>query len=197
MDAIKRYGTDFENAREDIIFGIREGLEEGIKEGIKDGFLDGIKDCLTIGFSNISKTDFKSFKEILVDAFENASDKSIRSSIKKIVRHEYKSTLDPSFKKYMEKACSNMLDELRNSNLRLDSEGAGDMKDIIAFSIEKISEEFEKIHNKVRERLPTDMIFGSAVDGIQEGFQETFDENIKTCEERINREIDKKVIVVV
>lgn len=201
MDEIKssisRYCIDFESIREDIISGIKEGVEEGIKEGIKKGFLDGIKDCLKLGFFKIGKHEIKSFKKILVDAFGNASEKSIRLSIKKIVRSKYKSILDPSFKKYMETACNNVVEEIRNSKIRLDSSGAKDIKILVSFSTNKINEKFEKIGNDVREKLPTDAIFGSAVDGIQDGLQETINENIKICEERFNREIDKKIISVV
>ncbi len=192
-DSISRYSSDFENVRDDIISGIEEGVKEGIKEGIKKGFLDGIKDCLYLGFFNIDKHNIKSFKKILVDTSGNASRKSVRSSIKKIVRSKYEAMLDPSFKKYMEKSCNNMIEKLRQSKTRLDSNGAKEMKDFLSFSTKKISGKFEEISNEVRKRLPTDIIFGSAVDGIQEGFEETFNENIKTCEERIDNEIDNKV----
>ncbi len=195
-DSISRYSANFESLRDDIVSGIKEGVEEGIKEGVKKGFIDGIKDCLDLGFSNIGKVKIKTFKKILVDAFGNASEKSIRSSIKKTVEKEYKSMINSSVKKYMEKTCNTMVETIRTSTIRLDSKSSKDIKDLLTLSTKKISDEIGEINNKVREKLPTDIIFGSVVDGMQEGFEETFNENIKICEERIGREIEKKATSV-
>lgn len=85
-----------------------------------------------------------------------------------------------------------MVETIRTSTIRLDSKSSKDIKDLLTLSTKKISDEIGEINNKVREKLPTDIIFGSVVDGMQEGFEKTFNENIKICEERIGREIEKK-----
>ncbi len=190
--SIGRYSTDFESARDDIVSGMREGFEEGLKEGIKKGFCDGIKDY----FSNAGDVEIKTLEKILIDAFENASEKSIRSSIKKIVIRKYKAVVDPSFKKYLEKACNGAVEEIRTSKVQIDSSSAKIAKDLLAKLTGDISKKVGEISSKFREKFPTDVVFGSAVDGIQEGFEETFNENIKKCEERIGSEIDNKVIHV-
>ncbi len=193
---ISRYSANFGSVRDDIVSGIKEGVEEGIKEGIKKGFIDGIKGCLDVGFFNLDKAKIKSFKKILVDAFGSASEKSIRSSIKKIVKIEYKSIIDSSVKKYMEKACNTIVEEIRKSKIQLDSKSSKDLKNLVGMSTKKISDGIGEINNKLREKLPIDIIFGSAVDGIQEGFEETFNENIKICEDKIGHEIEKKITSV-
>ncbi len=192
-DSINRYSTDFESVKDDIVSGIKEGFEEGIKEGIKKGFCDGIKDCLEFGFFNMDKVKIKSFNKILADAFGNASEKSIRIAIKKTVKRECKSIMDPSFKKYMEKACNTVTEEIKSSKVQLDGGNAEEIKNLVNLSIKKITEKIGKITDDVREKLPTDIIFGSVVDGIQENFDETFNENIEICKERVNREIDNKI----
>lgn len=192
-DLISRYGTDFESVRNDIVSGIKEGFEEGIKEGIKKGFCDGIKDCLKFGFFNMDKIKIKSFNKILADAFGNASEKSISNVIKKTVKRECKSIVDPSIKKYMEKACNTVTEEIKSSKVQLEGGNAKEIKNLLNLSIKKIKEKIGKITNDVREKLPTDVIFGSVVDGIQENLEETFNENIEICKERVNREIDTKI----
>jgi flagellar biosynthesis/type III secretory pathway protein FliH len=191
-DSISRYSADFESVRDDIVSGIKEGFEEGLKEGIKKGFCDGIKDY----FSNNGNVEIKSLEKILKDAFENASEKSIRSTIKKIVIRKYKTIVDPSFKKYLEKACNRAVEEIRNSKVQIDGSRAKNAKDLLAKLTEEISKKVGEISSKFREKFPTDIVFGSAVDGIREGFEETFNENIKKCEERIGNEIDNKVTYV-
>ncbi len=188
-DTISRYSTDFESARDDIVSGIKEGFEEGLKEGIKKGFLDGVKGCLL----NTDNVEIKSLEKILKDAFGNASEKSIRSSIKKIVKRKYKDIVDPSFKKYLEKACNKAVEEIRTSKVQMDNSSAKNAKELLVKSTEEISKKVGEISGKFRKKFPTDIIFGSAVDGIQEGFEETFNGNIKKCEERIGHEIDDKV----
>ena len=198
MDAIKasinRYSADFESISNDIISGAKEGFKEGLKEGIKKGFVDGMKDCLNLGLFNTGKFEVKSFRKILVDSFGNASRNSIRSFIKKIVKREYAAVVEPSFKKYMETACNNVIGTIKNTKTRLDSSDANGLKDLLALSAKKLNEKIKDISSKFREKFPTDIVFGSAVDGLQENFENTLNENIGTCKERINTEIDKKII---
>jgi len=191
--SISQYGNDFERVREDIVSGIREGFEEGLKEGIKTGFCDGIKDCLEVGFFNVDKAKIKSYEEILENAFENASRKSISSFIKNNTKKEYISNIDPVFKKYMEYSCTTLVEEIKNFKINLDRNSAKNLKIILSASKKKIAEEMGGIKDKIIEKLPTDIVFGSAIDGIQEGFQESFDDSIKICENRIDGEIENKV----
>lgn len=193
-DPINSYSTNFESVRDDVISGINEGFKEGIKEGVEKGFRAGIKDCLNVGFFGIDKSEIKSYRKILEDAFGNASKKSIRSFVKKNMRKKYESTIDPIFKKYMEKACDTLVEEVRTSSIQLERSASKDIKKLIAFSASNINKVFGVITNKVRKELPMDIIFASAVEGLQEGFQVTINENVKICEQRLNREIDNKII---
>ncbi len=93
----------------------------------------------------------------------------------------------------MEKACNKAVEEIRNSKVEIDNSSAKNAKDLLVKSAEEISKKVGEISGKFRKKFPTDIIFGSAIDGIQEGFEETFKENIKKCEERIGHEIDDKV----
>jgi len=200
MDTIKasidRYSADFESISNDIISGAEEGFKEGLKEGIKKGFVDGIKDCLQLGLFNTGKFEVKSFRKILVDAFGSASRNSIRSFVKKIVKREYTAVVEPSFKKYMETACNNVIGTIKNTKARLDSSDANALKELLALSTKKLNEKIKGTSSKFRENFPTDIVFGSAVDGLQENFENTLNENIGTCKERISTEIEKKIISI-
>ncbi len=193
-DSIGRYSAEFESIRDDIISGAKEGFKDGLKEGIKKGFVDGMKDCLDWGLFNTGRFEVKGFRKILVDAFGSASENSIRSSIKKIVKREYTTVVEPSFKKYMETACDDAVDAIKGIKVKLDSSGASDIKELLAVSAGKLNEKIGEISGKFRENFPTDIVFGSAVDGVQECFENTLNENIGVCKERINNEIDKKII---
>jgi hypothetical protein len=192
-DLLTNYSTDFECIRNDIISGAEEGFKEGLKEGIKKGFVDGIKDFLNMGLFNTGRFEVKSFRKILVDAFGSASKNSIRSFIKKIVKREYAAVVEPSFKKYMETACNNVAEAIKNTKIKLDTSEVNALKDLLALSTKKLNEKIGEISSKFRENFPTDIVFGSAIDGLQEDFEDTLNENIGTCKECINIEIDKKI----
>jgi hypothetical protein len=200
MDAIKgsidSYSADFESIGNDIISGAEEGFKEGLKEGMKKGFVDGIKDCLKLGLFDTRRYEVKSFRKIVVDAFGSASKNSMRSFIKKIVKREYAAVVEPSFKKYMETACNNVVEIIKNTKVKLDSSDANALKDFLDLSTKKLNKKFGEISSRFRENFPTDIVFGSAIDGIQEDFEDTLNENIGTCKERISTEIDKKTISI-
>jgi hypothetical protein len=189
--SIDSYCRTYETMTEDILAGIEEGFEEGLKEGIKKGFVDGLKECLTLGFDNVP---VKSLDAIMDDAFGKASDTTIRSTIKRIVSREYRSCIGSAFKKEMEEACAKAAEDIKNARVQLDSSAAEGLKGCVDFSVRNIKDCIGKACDTTRKRLTTDLLFGSLFDGLQDGFNQDLEENIKACKEKLDREIDGKVV---
>ena len=190
-ESIDRYGSDFKTTRDDIAAVIREGFIDGVREGMKKGFIDGVKDYLKL--RHLDAGEAKNFERIVRGAAESALKETTGSIIKETVKGECIAVAGPPFESYMKRACSKIIEEIKNSKEELDNRSAEALKGALALTVKKINDGFGDISTRVRSELPTDVIFGNAVDGVQDGLKELLGENIKTCEERIQGEIDSKI----
>jgi hypothetical protein len=183
------YRISYGKTAKEIREGIDEGFNEGYKEGIKQGFIDGVKECLATGFNDI---EVKSTEETLKYAFETASDESINVSITRAVSRKYRERIGPPFKKKMEEACSKVVEDIRRGDFELDKLPASELKICVGTSVQKIKECVDSAFEGIRKNLPEDLVFGSVLNGLQDGFDNDLEENLQTCKNRICKEIDEK-----
>ena len=184
------YSSSYGKTAEEIREGIDEGFSEGYREGIKQGFIDGVKECMATGFSNI---EVKSTEETLKCAFETASDEAVNVSITRAVSNKYREKIGPSFKKKMEEACNNVVEDIRKADFELEKISASELKICIDASVKKIKECIDSSFEGIREYLPENLVFGSIFNGLQDGFDNDLEEKLKACEIRICKEIDNKI----
>jgi len=103
-------------------------------------------------------------------------------------------TIGTVFKKEMEKACEKAVMNIRNADVTLDKVSAFELKLSLKESIKNIRESIGHSCEKIREKITTDMVFGSFLEGLQDGLDQDLEENLETCEIKIWQEIDSKVI---
>ncbi|AKB18678.1 hypothetical protein [Methanosarcina sp. WWM596] len=187
---VNDYCSKYETMAKDIREGMDEGFNEGLSEGIKKGFVAGIRECMDKGFDEI---EVKCMKEILKDAFKTSSDETTRFRIKHTVGNKYREKISPSFKKKMEEACDKAIEEIKNTDFELDKRPASGLKSCVETSVKKIKECIGNSCGDMRKKFPTDLIFGSFFDCLQDEFNRDLDENLEACEKRICKEIDNKI----
>ena len=186
---VNDYCSRYETMAKDIREGMDEGFNEGLREGIRQGFVAGIRECMATGFDNIY---VKSMEEILKDASKNSSDETIRVTIKQTVSNEYREKISPSFKRKMEEACGKAVEEIKKADFEMDMRPASGLKNCFCASVKKIKECIGNTCGDIRKNFPTDVIFGSFFDSLQDEFNKDLDENLDACEKRICKEIDRK-----
>lgn len=187
---VNDYCSRYETMAKDVREGMDEGFNEGLREGIKQGFIAGVRECMATGFDNIC---VKSMEEILNDASKKSSDETMRVTIKRTVSNEYREKISPSFKRKMEEICNKAVEEIKNADFELDNRPASSLKNCVCTSVKKIKECIGNTCADIRKNFPTDVIFGSFFDSLQDEFNKDLDENLDTCEKRICKEIDCKI----
>lgn len=187
---VNDYCSKYEIMANDIREGMEEGFNEGFREGIKQGFVAGVRECMVTGFGNI---DVKGMEEILKGAFETASDEAIRITVRRTASNEYREKISPSFKKKMEEACNNAVEEIKNTDFELEEMSSSKLKNCVDTSVKKIRGHIGNACGGAKKKPPTDMIFKLFFDTLQEEFNRDLDENLKACEKRICKEIDNKI----
>ncbi len=184
------YRSSYGKTAEEIREGMDEGFSEGYREGIKQGFIDGVKECMATGFNNI---EVKSTEETLKCAFETASDEAVNVSITQAVSRKYREKIGPSFKKKMEEACNNVVEDIRKADFEMEKIYASELKICVDASVKKIKECIDSAFEGIKENLPENLVFGSIFNGLQDGFDNDLEEKLKACEIRICKEIDNKI----
>ena len=193
------YCSSYETMVEDILEGMEEGFHEGLREGIKKGFLAGVCACRTTGFDNL---DVKCMERILKDACKTALDETTSDettsdpmyiTIKQTVSNEYRAKIGPSFKQKMEEACNKAVEEIRDADIELDKRSAFELKSCVDTSAKTIQVCVGNACGSMRKNIPTDVVFGSFLDCLQDEFNKDLKNNLKVCEERICKEIDCKL----
>lgn len=187
---LEEYHANYEKTAKEICEGIDEGFNEGYKAGIKKGFIEGVKECIASGFNNI---EVKSTEETLRYAFKTSSDEAITVSITRAVSRKYREKIGPPFKKKMEKICNTVVEDIKKADFELEEIPASELKICVDASVKKIRECIDNAFEGVRKNLPEDLIFGSIFNGLQDGFDNDLEENLKACEKRIYKEIDTKI----
>jgi len=188
-DSLNGYCSSYEKIAKDICEGIDEGFNEGLRKGIKKGFVAGVKECRLTGFDNI---EVKNMEEILKCAFDTASDETY-STAKQAISHKYLAKVAPSFKQKMEEACNKAVEEIKDADFELDKKSAFCTKSCVDASVKKITACIGNVCADMKKKFSTDVTFGSFFDRLQGVFNSELEKNLKTCEERICKEIDNKV----
>jgi len=184
------YCRSYETVVKDILEGMDEGFSEGLREGIKKGFAAGVSECRTAGFDNL---DVKCLERILKDACETASDETVCVTIKQTVSNEYRAKIGPSFKQKMEEACKKAVEEIRDADIELDKRSASELKGCVDASAKTIKVCVGNACGSMRNNFPTDVVFGSFLDCLQDEFNKDLKKNVEVCEKRICKEIDCKL----
>ena len=188
--SLNNYCSSYEAIAKEIHEGIDEGFNEGLNEGIKQGFIDGIKECRATGFDNI---DIKNTEEILKMAFKMASDEAIDITVRQTVSNEYREKIGPSFKKRMEEACSNAVEEIKSTDFELDEVSASKLKNRVDVSVKRVKECISSTCGNMKKNLPTNVILRLFFECLKSEFNRDLEENLETCEKRICKEIDSKI----
>ncbi|MFY1112556.1 MAG: hypothetical protein AB3K77_12855 [Methanosarcinaceae archaeon] len=188
--SLDNYCRSYETVVKDILEGMDEGFNEGLREGIKKGFVAGVSESRTAGFDNL---DVKCLERILENACETASDEAVCIAIKQTVSNEYRAKIGPSFKQKMEKACNKAVEEIRDADIELDKRSASELKGCVDASAKTIKVCVGDACGSMRKNFPTDVVFRSFFDCLQDEFNKDLNKNLKVCEERICKEIDCKL----
>jgi len=189
--SIECYRSSYDGLAADVFAGVEEGFYKGVKEGIKRGFVEGIQECLMVGIDNI---DAKKADDIIKDALQDASTGAFSTAIQSTAREEYRAVVGPYFKHFMRDACDKAVNDIHDDPARIERSSATFLKCCVGESMERIKACVGSTCDMFRKKTPTDKLFGSFLDGLQDVFNKDLDDGLKACEERIDKEIDGKVV---
>lgn len=157
-----------------IIEGISEGVKEGVVEGLKRGVKDGLKECLVKGFINIGPEDIQ---DILYDIPEEIVKNSVKEGAKQVFK--------VSTERYVQRVCQKLVDRIKKGDIKLSKAQIG-----AVLGLFKRGE--QEAVKKIVERLPNNPLLKAIVAGVRGALEESLEENLEACGERIRREIESK-----
>lgn len=178
MDKVEKTISDYQdyirNITEEIVEGVSQGVREGVANGLKRGAKTALEDCLTKGFVNIGQEDIEDIQDILQDI--------PGAIVKNAAKEGSKHIFDEVSKKYIQRLCQEIIDEIRNQDVRLSEDQAEGILDFIkSRGLETVS--------GMTERLPDNSLLRKAVAGTQEALEEGLDRDLTACRGRIIKEI--------
>lgn len=175
MDKVEKTISDYqdyiENITEEIVEGVSQGVREGVANGLKRGVKTALEDCLTKGFVNIGQEDIQ-------DILQDIPEAIVKNAVKEGSKHIFEKVS----KEYIQRLCQELIDKIRNQDVRLSEDQTKGILDLIK------SSGYETV-SRMTERLPDNTFLRKTVAGTQEALEEGLDRNLTACRERIIKEI--------
>jgi hypothetical protein len=171
VDSHNGYITSISNG---VIEGVAEGVKEGVASGLRKGVVDGLKECLTEGFLEVGADD-------ITDLLEDIRDKIIKSSIREVTRQVFTEITEP----YSQRVCQTLVEKIKERDIRIPV-------DQTTYALGYMKKNEEKAWKRIARRLPENYILRAVMDAVHAGLIKGLEENFRSCEERLRKEMEKQ-----
>ena len=172
-EIIDEHKSHLKSISDGVIEGAFEGVKKGVAKGFKTGVKDGLKECFAKGFVSIGLDDIE-------DILEGIPQEIIKKSARESTKHILKKTTGD----YVGAVCQKLAERIHKEDIGLSEEQIG-------HSLALIQKSAEEAMQKIMKKLPNNPFAKGITVGIQNAMEESLKENLRECEERLRKAIEK------